>query len=138
MTTRADQLRAFLDRSPFARFLGMRFEADGDQLTAILPFQEKFIGNRAINAMHGGCTGAFLELTAMAQVYLSSDLRRPPKPINITIDYLRSARGEDLYAHAIVHKLGRRMASVRAEAWQGERDKPVTALQAHFLVAEDG
>ncbi|WP_084420489.1 PaaI family thioesterase [Henriciella litoralis] len=137
MTSRADELQAFLDRTPFARFLGMRCDIRGDEMTAILPFQDKFIGNKAINAMHGGCTGAFLELTTMAQVFLSSELKRPPKPINVTIDYLRSAKGEDLYARAIVHKLGRRMASVRAEAWQAERDKPVAALQAHFLVAED-
>lgn len=134
--SRADELQAFLDQTPFAQYLGMRCEIMGDEMTAILPFQEKFIGNAAINALHGGCIGAFLEVTAMAQVFLLSDLKRPPKPINITIDYLRSAKGEDLYARAIVHKLGRRMASVRAEAWQAERDKPVTALQAHFLVAE--
>ena len=138
MSDRLDALRAFLDRTPFARYLGIQCELRDDEFIAVLPFQEKFIGNRAINAMHGGCTGAFLELTAMAQVYLQSDMQRPPKPINITIDYLRSAKGEDLYATAVVHKLGRRMASVRAEAWQGERDKPVTALQAHFLVAQDG
>ncbi|MEQ8557715.1 MAG: PaaI family thioesterase [Henriciella sp.] len=136
--TRAEDLQAFLDRTPFAQFLGMRCEIMGDEMTTVLPFQKKFLGNVAINAMHGGCSGAFLELTAMAQVFLLSDLKRPPKPINITIDYLRSAKGEDLYARAIVHKLGRRMASVRAEAWQAEREKPVAALQAHFLVAEDG
>lgn len=134
--SRADDLQNFLDRTPFARFLGMRCEIMGDEMTTVLPFQDKFIGNAAINAMHGGCTGAFLELTAMAQVFLLTELQRPPKPVNITIDYLRSAKGEDLYARAIVHKLGRRMASVRAEAWQAERDKPVAGLQAHFLVAE--
>ena len=115
MSTRDQQLQAFLDRSPFARFLGVKFETDGE--FALL--------------QDGKCAG-------MAQVYLASDLQRPPKPINLTIDYLRSAKGEDLYAQAVVHKLGRRMASVRAEAWQGDKDKPVTALQAHFLVAEDG
>jgi uncharacterized protein (TIGR00369 family) len=139
MKARLEDLTAFLDRTPFARYLGMRCELHGDEMIAVLPFQEKFIGNRAINAMHGGCTGAFLELTAMAEAYLQSDMQRPPKPINITIDYLRSAKGENLYASATVHKLGRRMASVRAEAWQGEdRNKVVTALQAHFLVAENG
>ncbi|MEE2878457.1 MAG: PaaI family thioesterase [Pseudomonadota bacterium] len=136
--SRADELQTFLDRTPFAQFLGVKCEIMGDEMTTVLPFQKKFIGNAAINAMHGGCTGAFLELTAMSQVFLLSTLSRPPKPINITIDYLRSAKGEDLFARAKVHKLGRRMASVRAEAWQAERDKPVAALQAHFLVAESG
>lgn len=134
---RAEELEAFLGRTPFARYLGMRCDIKGDEMTTLLPFDEKFIGNVAINALHGGCIGSFLELTAMSQIFLSSELSRPPKPINITIDYLRSAKGEDLYARAIVHKLGRRMASVRAEAWQAERDRPVAALQAHFLVAEN-
>ena len=134
--SRGDELQAFLARTPFAQYLGMRCEIMGDEMTTILPFQDKFIGNVAINAIHGGCMGAFLELTAMAQVFLASELARPPKPINITIDYLRSAKGEDLFARATVHKLGRRMASVRAEAWQADRDKPVAGLQAHFLVAE--
>jgi uncharacterized protein (TIGR00369 family) len=138
MNERTAQLQDFLDRTPFARFIGIEFDTSGETLVAKLPFQEKFIGNGAINALHGGATGAFLELTAVAQVFFQSELKRPPKPINVTIDYLRSAKGEDLYAHAIVHKLGRRMASVRAEAWQGDRNKLVTALQAHFLVAEDG
>ena len=139
MSSRADQLQAFLDRTPFARFVGMKVDIEGDNLIARLPFQGMFIGNRAINALHGGATGAFLEMTAISQLYLQSDLQRLPKTINLTIDYLRSAKGgEDLYAHAIVHKLGRRMASVRAEAWQGDKDKPVTALQAHFLVSEEG
>lgn len=136
--SRAEELEAFLSSTPFAQYLGIRCTVMGDEMTAILPFQPKFVGNAAINAIHGGCTGAFLELTAMSQVFLQSELSRPPKPINITIDYLRSAKGEDLYARAIVHKLGQRMASVRAEAWQAERDKPVAALQAHFLVSEDG
>lgn len=135
--SRADELQAFLGRTPFAQYLGMRCEIMGDEMTTILPFQEKFLGNVAIGAIHGGCTGAFLELTAMCHVFLQSDMPRPPKPINITIDYLRSAKAEDVYARAIVHKLGRRMASVRAEAWQSERDKPVAALQAHFLVSAE-
>ena len=66
MSTRDQQLQAFLDRSPFARFLGVKFETDGEKLTTILPFQDKFIGNKAINAMHGGCTGAFLALIGAA------------------------------------------------------------------------
>ncbi|MEO0981926.1 MAG: PaaI family thioesterase [Pseudomonadota bacterium] len=133
--SRAANLEAFLDRTPFARTLGMRCEIMGDEMTAIMPFQEKLIGNTAIRALHGGAIGSFLELTAMAQVFLATELEHPPKPIDLTIDYLRSGRAEDLFARCIIHKLGRRIANVRAEAWQSERDKPVAALHAHFLVA---
>ena len=132
--SRAEALDAFLARTPFAQTLGLRCDIKGDEMTAVMPFQEKLIGNAAIRALHGGAIGAFLELTAMAQLFLVTELERPPKPIDLTIDYLRSAKAEDLYARCKVHKLGRRMANVRVEAWQSDRDKPVAALHAHFLV----
>ena len=134
---RADEIDAILKRLPFAQTLGMRCEVLGDEMTAILPFQEKLIGNVAIRALHGGEIASFLELTAMLQVFLISDMPRPPKPIDLTIDYLRQGHAKDLYARAYVLKMGRRMASVRAEAWQENRAEPVTALMAHFLVAAE-
>ena len=134
---RADDINAILARIPFVRTLGMRCEILGDEMTTILPFQDKLIGNVTIRALHGGAIASFLELTAMLQVYLVSDLPRPPKPINLTIDYLRQGHAKDLYARAVVLKLGRRIASVRAEAWQENRAEPVSAIVAHFLVAAD-
>jgi len=76
-------------------------------------------------------------MTAMAQLFLDADVERPPRTINITVDYLRQGRAEDLFARATVIKMGRRMASVRAEAWQAERNKPVAALLGHFLLKRD-
>jgi len=135
LISRADQVYAFLDRTPFAQEIGMRCEVMGDEMTAIMPFQDKLIGNIAIKALHGGAIGAFLELTAMAQVFLVAEhLTRPPRPINMTIDYLRQGHAKDTYARATITKMGRRMCSVRAEAWQDERSKPVTTLLAHFMV----
>ncbi|MEL6781355.1 MAG: PaaI family thioesterase [Pseudomonadota bacterium] len=133
-TSRAAAVEALIARIPLAQTLGMACEIRGDEMTAILPFQKKLIGNFTIQALHGGAIASFLELTAVAKVFLATELAHPPKPINVTIDYLRQGRAEDLYARAYVNKLGRRMASVRAEAWQGERAKPVAALHAHFLV----
>ncbi|MEO0883765.1 MAG: PaaI family thioesterase [Pseudomonadota bacterium] len=134
--SRGAQLEAFLARVPFAQTLGMRCEIHGDEMTAVLPFQDKLIGNAAIKALHGGAIGSFLELTAMAQVFLLTELERPPKTIDLTIDYLRSGQAEDAYARAYVTKLGRRIANVRCEAWQAARDKPIATLHAHFLVQQ--
>ena len=134
---RADEIDSILKRLPFAQTLGMRCEVLGDEMTAILPFQEKLIGNVAIRALHGGAIASFLELTAMLQVFLVSDMPRPPRPINLTIDYLRQGHAKDLYARAYVLKMGRRMASVRAAACHENRAAPVTRLMAHFLVTSD-
>ena len=134
---RADEIDGFLASMPFARTLGMRCEVLGDEMTAILPFQEKLIGNVAIRALHGGAIASFLEMTAMLQIFLVSDMPRPPKPVNITIDYLRQGHAKDLYARAYVMKMGRRLASVRAEAWQENRADPVSAITAHFMVSTE-
>ena len=137
MTTRAEALQSFIDRSPIAQTLGMRCDVMGDEMTGVLPFKPNLIGNATIQALHGGAIGTFLEMTAMAQLFLASDLERPPRTINLTLDYLRQGRAEQLYARAHVTKMGRRMASVQAEAWQSERSKPVATVLAHFLVAPD-
>lgn len=132
--SRADDLEAFLGATPFAGLIGMRCDIHGDEMTAVMPFQDRLIGNAALPALHGGALGAFLEMTAMAQVFLASDLSRPPKPIDLTVDYLRPAGPQDTYARASIRKLGRRMTAIHAEAWQQDRAKPVAALRAQFLV----
>lgn len=135
---RQEKLQNYLSRTPFADFLGFRCEIMGDEMTAVLPFDDKLIGNSSIQALHGGATGAFLELTAMAQLFLLSQEPKLAKPINLTIDYLRQAKAEDLYARAVVTKEGRRIANVKAEAWQSERSRPVATLSAHFLLSSSG
>ena len=129
-----DKVTAFLDAAPFARTLGLTCDIYGDEMTSTLPFREELIGNGAIRALHGGAIGAFLEMTAMAQLYMVTDLISPPKPIDLTVDYLRSGKATDTFARASVRKLGARMASVYAEAWQSDRAKPVATLRAQFLV----
>ena len=125
---------AFLQRVPYVRFLGMRVEMAGDEMTAILPFAEHLIGNPMLPALHGGVIGAFMEMTALAQLSLAQPGRRVPKTIDITIEYLRSARAQDTYARAVLRKVGRRVANVQVEAWQESHAQPVAGMTGHFLL----
>ena len=134
MSPRAEALHTFLERIPFVKTLGMRCDIKGDEMTAVLPYQDKLVGSMALKALHGGAIGSFLEMCAVSQLYLSTEMEHLPRPINLTIDYLRSAKSEDLYARAHITKLGRRIANLRCEAWQSDRAKPVAMLHAHFLV----
>ena len=134
MTTPAEDLQAFLDRTPYARFLGLRAEMAGDEMTAILPFADHLIGNPMLPAIHGGVLGAFMEMTAVAQLSISQNLARQPKPVDINVEFLRSGRPRDTYARAVVKRSGRRIANVHVEAWQGERASPIAALHGHFLI----
>ena len=125
-----------LDRLPYARFLDLQSQQDGDVLTVTMPFADRLIGNPMLPALHGGATAALLELTAGGQVALSWPRLRLPRPINVTVAYLRSGRPADVHARARISKAGRRVAHVLAEAWQEDEAQPIASLTAHFLVAE--
>lgn len=129
-----EELDAALAAIPYVGFLGVKFELTDGTVLARLPFQEKLIGNVHLPALHGGVIGAFMELTALMALRAAEPLRRQPRTIDVTIEYLRSGRPVETLAEAHIFKVGRRIANVRVEAWQGERDKPISALRGHFLV----
>lgn len=145
-------LRALVQGVPYIRFLGIEFERRGDELTGLLNFDEKLIGNPFLPAIHGGVTAAFLEVTSIITLswsFLWQDMEsgaidlddleagklpRLPKTIDFTVDYLRSGRPRDAYARAEVIRSGRRYASVRVEAWQDNRHKLFAQATGHFLM----
>ena len=57
-----------------------------------------------------------------------------PKPVDVTIDYLRSGRAVTSYARARIAKQGRRVVNVHAEMWQDDETKPLAALRGHMLL----
>lgn len=150
-------LKGLVSGVPYIRFLGIEFDRRGDELTAVLPFSDKLIGNPMLPALHGGATAAFLEVTALIELSWSilwaevetgraeakvpdpNRLPRIPKTIDFTVDYLRSGLPRDAYARARVNRSGRRYASVHVEAWQDNRNKLFAQATGHFLMpASDG
>ncbi|MEO1306344.1 MAG: PaaI family thioesterase [Pseudomonadota bacterium] len=147
-------LSSLVEGVPWIAFMGIRFERRGDELTAILPYAEKLIGNPMLPALHGGATAAFLEVTAVIELSwsqlwqeieggtrqdgaLSAENRpRMPKTIDFTVDYLRSGLPRDAYARATVTRSGRRYASVNVAAWQDNRDRLFAQATGHFLMPE--
>lgn len=134
MSEPSDSIQATLARIPYARFLGLRIELHGDEMTAILPFGTHLIGNPVLPAIHGGVLGAFMEMTALAQLLVTEGQARQPRVIDVSIEYLRSGRPLTTYARAEIKKVGRRIANVHVEAWQDQRAAPIAALRGHFLV----
>lgn len=127
----------FLNAVPYFRFLGLSVkpgETEGE-LICVLPSDPKLIGNARLPALHGGVVGALLESAAIVQLIWSAETDRIPKIIDLQVDYLRSARPVETFARAVITKHGRRVANVRAEAWQDDPAKPVAAAHAHFLLA---
>ncbi len=121
---------------PYARFLGLELSVVDDDVVGKMPYKPELIGNFMLPALHGGTIGAFLESTAVFKLLWSAETEALPKIINITIEYLRSGKPEDVYARAFITKHGRRVVNVRMEAWQSERDRPIAIAHAHFLLSE--
>jgi len=138
MSDAPDDLDAMLDQLlaniPYARWLGVRAERAGDEMTMIMPFSQHLIGNASLPALHGGVIGAFMEMTAVAQLSLVQGFARQPRTIDITIEYLRSGRALTTFARASIKRSGRRIANVQVEAWQDTRSAPIAALHGHFLL----
>lgn len=123
-----------LDHIPYARFLNLQTLVSGDEVTVVMPFADRLIGNPMLPALHGGSTAALLEMAALAQVALAFPGPRLPRPINVTVAYLRTGRPIDVFARARINRAGRRVAHVQAEAWQEARHEPIASLTAHFLL----
>ena len=153
---REKALDALVGGIPFVRFLGITFDRRGDELTAVLNFDEKLIGNPLIPALHGGVTAAFLETTSLVELGWQrlweeiesgrtdagslgpETLPRMPKTIDFTVDYLRAGLPRDAYARARVNRSGRRYASVHVEAWQDNRSRLFAQATGHFLMPPPG
>ncbi len=137
---RAKQTRdygALLEAVPYSRFLGLTAALDGDDLVTTMKFGDHLIGNPTLPALHGGTLGALLESAAIFELLWRAETIVLPKTITLTVDYLRSGAPVDTHARGIITRQGKRVANVRVEAWQTERDRPVATAHAIFLVMRD-
>lgn len=125
-------LGALIAGSPFNRFLNVEAKVDERGVLAILPIRDQLIGNVMLPAMHGGAVASFLEITCLLQLAHETGTTAPARAIDISVEYLRPARRENLFARARIRRLGRRVATIHAEAWQQSEDKPVCLLQSHL------
>lgn len=125
---------SLVEAIPYAKFLGVTLDVDGEALIGRLAYAPRNIGNAALPALHGGTIGALLELTASFELLWRTDTVKLPKIIGCTIEYLRTGKAEDTYAQAEIVKRGRRVTPLRVVAWQGDRSKPIAAATVQFLV----
>jgi len=126
--------RALIDAIPYARWLGISAELVDGEMLGKLTFDDQLIGNPVIPALHGGTIGALLESTAIFRLFWEAETFVIPKTINLTVAYLRSGRAQDTYAQAYITKHGRRVVSVRVEAWQEDRARPIASGTVNVLI----
>lgn len=131
-----ETLQLWLQKVPYAAYLGIRAEVHGNELLFVLPQDKKCIGNPTLPALHGGVVGAFMEQAAAFHLVARMTEPALPKVINFSLDYLRPCRLRETYAQCILTRQGRQVANVSITAWQEQSDQPNAIARAHFLIPE--
>jgi uncharacterized protein (TIGR00369 family) len=135
-----DDIKALLTTMPFVRDLGVDvLDIYKNGLICYMPFSEKLIGNVVLPAIHGGAISTFLESSSVATANWSASdfgLTDIALPVSVSLEYLRSAKPQDLYARTEVVKQGRRLVQVICHCYQDDPEKPVTIMHASFIMTK--
>ncbi len=127
-----------MDLPPYARLLRLRIDdcadAAGGECRLVMPFHDDVVGRPGF--LHGGAIAGLLEFAALGTLYeaLAGEPGVSPKPINVSVDFMRGGTDAETYASARITRLGRRVANVEAHAWQEDRDKPIAAARMNLLL----
>lgn len=118
--------------TPYFDFLGLREQGPGE---LVLPAEFRHLGNRVRKSLHGGVLAAFLECAGLH--HLRGLGLQQPRTLTMGMQFLRFARMHDTHARVSVVRQGRRIATLRVEAWQHDEDQPVAVGNGQFLLSPD-
>jgi len=135
MTSNSEQAGFALP--PYARALGIVIADHEDGVPVLhMELTDRTTGRPGF--LHGGAMGGMLEMAAIGALKAELEKRgldMRPKPVNISIEYLRGGTNLPTYAKGQVVRAGRRVANVRADVWQADRDQPIASCWINFLLS---
>ncbi len=115
----------------YADTIGMTVDRwEGERPVLALDYGDAVSGNPG--TFHGGVIAGLMEAAGLAASGASGGAFRA---INTTVEYLRGAGGQRLYAAGTVVRAGRRLSNVRVEAWQDDPAKPVATAVLNVVPA---
>lgn len=136
----ADRIAAVLESLPHNAKLGIRMvEIAPGRCTTYIEFRPELVGDPGSGVLHGGVVTTLIDATAGAAVYASIPPHTSLATLDMRIDYLKPT-GPDkrLYANAELYRLTRRIAFVRASAYQDDPGNQVAYCIASFMVGSLG
>lgn len=123
-----------LDYSPYGCMMGFHLQCESGALITRMDYSADHIGAPFPPVLHGGTVASLMETAAMVQLIWDTHMKSVPATVDINIDYLRSGQPMDTFARARLYRIGRRFATMHAEAWQDNREKPIASAMLHFLM----
>jgi uncharacterized protein (TIGR00369 family) len=122
--------------APHAQALGMRLvEIAPREATLALPYRPELVGDPVRGVVFGGVITSLLDQAAGLAVHCSLEVSCAIATVDLRIDYLRAAEpGYDLFGRASCTKLTKRVAFIRAIAWEHDPDDPFASCLATFML----
>jgi len=119
---------------PYAAFIGLSAAtADDGAVVVRLAYRPENVGNPRVPALHGGVIAALMESAMVLKILEQGEATALPKVVNFTTEFYRPARLVETMASAEIVRHGRRLAVLRAVAWQADRDRPVAGGHGHVV-----
>ncbi|WP_342640326.1 PaaI family thioesterase [Rhodoligotrophos ferricapiens] len=116
-----DDLKRFIDTSPFIRFLGLEIE-EVDEAKGVLamkmPMRPELERADGTGQVHGGPIASLIDTVGDFAVILT--VGAPVPTINFRTDYLRPAGGSYLIGKATVRRAGRTVAVVDIDVFDDQ------------------
>ena len=136
----ANRIAAALETLPHNAKLGIRMvEIVPGRCTTYIEFRPELVGDPNRGVLHGGVVTTLVDATAGAAVYASIPRDTSLATLDMRIDYLKPALPDKrLYATAELYRLTRRIAFVRASAYQDSPENQVANCVASFMVGSLG
>tara|TARA_B100000929_G_scaffold1052_1_gene888 strand:+ start:132 stop:575 length:444 start_codon:yes stop_codon:yes gene_type:complete len=146
MSTRANALSAALEAAdytglvqavPYATYLGLVVEqAEDGSRRYVMDFRDDLIGNASLPALHGGTVASLLSLAMQFEALIDMPAPRLPDPVDVTIDYWRSAAPVRCTATARLIRSGRHVAQAQAVCYQEHADRPIAFGRSAFVLRD--
>ena len=131
----APDMNALVAAVPYCAFLGVTAQLVQGIVVLQMPFAAKLVGNPGSRRSMAASSARCWRPRRSCRPVWDTKAAAFPKPVDITIDYLRTGRAVTSYASARLARQGRRVVNVHAQMWQEDEDKPIAALRGHFLLA---
>ena len=134
--TPSDTAPSQIDSSPQARALGLTtISWKPGTATLMAPYRAELVGDPDTGVIAGGVVTTLLDHACGQAVFAAIGQPGSIATLDLRIDYMRAAEpGLDIRATAHCYKLTRRIAFVRATAYDREIGDPVATAQAAFML----
>ena len=131
-----ERVNAMIRFTPQAQALGVEVTKAGKgRVWGRVPYRPDLVGDPDSGVIAGVVLTTFLDQLCGAAAILAMDEPSIVATIDLRIDYMRPAQpGCDVLAQAHCTKLGKKVAFVRATAYEETPDNPIAHVSAAFAI----